>query len=74
MIQIKHSCIENAVGMLRSKPEYFIGEMGDLRFYVVDGVTWSYSPFNRSVSRSECDDEAESIRKCVLYLNRKEVK
>ena len=61
MTKIRGECRENAIGMLQSRPEFFIGERqfanGDIgRYYIVDGKLWgAYS--GGEVRRCDCPEE-----------------
>lgn len=60
MIDIKPECHLNAVGMLKSKPSYFLGWIGDVRYYLVDGKAWSLTPAGQ-VARSDDSEETDHI-------------
>lgn len=61
MTKIHNDCRLNAIGMLKSRPEFLIGEYdfgrGDIgRYYIVDGQLWAGFT-NGTVFR--CDDHEE---------------
>jgi len=71
MTRNKPGCAENAIGMLESRPHYFIGWIGDIRYYVVDGRAWSRTLDGR-VARSDDPEETSRIVRSVRALRRSE--
>ncbi len=69
MIPVKPDCRENAIGMLRSRANYFRGWVGDVRYYVVDGVAWSHT-LAGAVARAETPEETDSTVAMVRHFNR----
>jgi hypothetical protein len=69
MVTIKPDCQFNALGMLRSKPGYFIGQIGEVRYYVVDGKAWSLDAKGR-IARSDSPAETRRIVRMVRELNK----
>lgn len=69
MKRIKAECVDSAIGMLNSKHSKFIGWVGNIRYYVVDGKVWSWA-FGGNVARSDDQAESDQIIKSVTYLNR----
>lgn len=58
MVKIKKDCRENAAGMLRSRAT-FLGWIGNIRYYVLDGKAWSIN--GAVVARSTNDEETRRI-------------
>ncbi len=69
MTVIKSECRDNAVGMLQGKHSLFLGWIGNIRYYVVDGKVWSHD-LEGEVCRCDDDEEGAQIRKVVSKLNK----
>lgn len=68
MTIISQDCTDNAIGMLHSKPFFFLGWVGNIRYYVVDGKAWSLT-LGGSVSRSDDSRETDRIVRMVKGLS-----
>lgn len=65
MVKIKIDCQDNAAGMLRTCAA-FLGWIGDIRYYMLDGRAWSIGPYG--VARSDDGEETALIaRQCRAF-------
>ena len=67
MIKIHPDHVDNALGTIR-KFGQFIGEIGDLRYYIVDGKLWCHSPLAGKVYRCDNPEEKEETVERIKRL------
>ncbi len=68
MTRIKSECQENAAGMLRGKQSRFLGWIGDIRYYMLDGKVWSLTLDGR-VAHTDDDSDRDQLLAMVSHFN-----
>ncbi len=68
MARIKDDCVDNAIGMLKSRHCTFIGHLGQAECYLCDGKLWTV--LGRIVDRCEDEDHQETLLRIIRYENR----